>query len=149
MALRPLMEIFDLVSGMPPNDTIKTIKHLLDYSIMAICTANIKNLQRSLRGELFGDDVNDTEYEDSSGDEVPDNALVKEDNIRRSLQANPNNGVLSPTTTLSAPASNPDEEPNPKLPSLTTRLPVIWSPINKIIEHGKKAEDDEWTKGKR
>ena len=42
VALRPIMEVFDLVSAMPQNAVTKNIKNLIGYSIMAICSANLK-----------------------------------------------------------------------------------------------------------
>ena len=42
IALRPLMEVFDLVLAMPPNASTKNIKNLIGYSIMAVCSANLK-----------------------------------------------------------------------------------------------------------
>ena len=42
IALRPLMEVFDLVLAMPPNASTKNIKNLIGYCIMAVCSANLK-----------------------------------------------------------------------------------------------------------
>ena len=99
------------------------------------------------RLEIFGTDVNESEYEDLSEDEDdPDNSYVPSHQLNRNPPQSTNDaGVASSVSTPSAPV----DESDPDLPSLTDRLPSNWNPTPKIMNFVKRASDVEWSKDER
>ena len=101
------------------------------------------------RGEIFGVDVNESEYEDFSDEDDPDHSYVPEKvNCSRNPPPDDVGTAEEPISSVSTPSPSADE-PDPDLPSVNSRLPANWVPSEKIMSFVKKVSDIEWTKESR
>ena len=102
------------------------------------------------RDEIFGVNVNDSEYEDLSEDEDdPDHSYVP---VKGDFSRNPpQNTIINAEESIPpvTPPSTSADEPDPDLPSLDSRLPSNWEPNIKAMNFLKKASKGEWSKEAR
>ena len=100
--------------------------------------------------EIFGVDVNESEYEDLSDDEDdPDNSYVPNNNTKTRIPPQVVTKDAGETLSSTVSPSGPADEPDPALPSVNPRLPASWHPNSKIIRFLKSTADLEWTKESR